>query len=145
MAEVPITINGVLIDYYGRTIAGPLKIVGSAMITGLGVGGGPIVPPDGGGGKPPVGIWPGPGDPDYPGGGPKPPTVWPGPGDPDFPGGGKPPDIGPPPGGGDPGSPTHPINLPPDALGDTGFWHEAYAPKAGGWVWVWVPFPQPGK
>lgn len=155
MAEVPITINGVICDLYGRTITGPIKLVGSASITGLGVGGGPIIPPDGGGGggdKPP-GIWGGgnepfptppianvPGAPGY-----RPPVgIWPGPGDPDFPGGGKPPDIGPPPGGGDSGSPTHPINLPPDALGDTGFWHETYAPKAGGWVWVWVPFPQPG-
>lgn len=52
MAEVPITINGVVCDLYGRTISGPLKIVGSASITGLSVGGGPIYPsppPDSGG------------------------------------------------------------------------------------------------
>lgn len=53
MAEVPITINGVICDLYGRTITGPIKLVGSAMLTGLGVGGGPIIPPDGGGIQPP--------------------------------------------------------------------------------------------
>lgn len=59
MAAVNITINGVICDLYGRTISGPLKIVGEAMYTDLGVGGGPIFPPvqpPGGGGSPP-GIW----------------------------------------------------------------------------------------
>lgn len=73
MAAVPITISGVLCDKYGRTIQ-PVTIVGEATITGLGVGGGPIIPPSGG--SPPV-IWPGPGDPDYPIG--LPPGIWPNP------------------------------------------------------------------
>lgn len=69
MAEVPITINGVICDLYGRTITGPVKIVGSAMITGLGVGGGPIIPP-GSGGQPPSDAHPAhpivlPGDPSW--------------------------------------------------------------------------------
>lgn len=53
MAEVPVTINGVICDLYGRTILGPVKIVGSLMKSGVGVGGGPIIPeepPAGGGG-----------------------------------------------------------------------------------------------
>lgn len=57
MAAVPININAVIIDYYGRTIMGPIKIVGELSRTDLGVGGGPIVPeppPDGGDGKPPI-------------------------------------------------------------------------------------------
>src|SRR5215831_15624168 len=48
MAEVPVTINGVI---YPKAKGGtmrptPVTIVGSAWVTGLGVGGGPIVPPD---------------------------------------------------------------------------------------------------
>jgi hypothetical protein len=59
MAAVPITISGVLCDKYGRTIQ-PVTIVGEATLTGLGVGGGPIVPPGQPGG--PDHIW-GPTDP----------------------------------------------------------------------------------
>lgn len=44
MAAVKITINGVICDLYGRTITGPVKIVGEAMYSELGVGGGPIFP-----------------------------------------------------------------------------------------------------
>lgn len=61
MAAVNITINGVICDLYGRTITGPVKIVGEAMYSDLGVGGGPVIPPAGGG-QPPLGIW-GPTDP----------------------------------------------------------------------------------
>lgn len=91
MAEVPVTINGVICDLYGRTITGPIKLVGSMSRTGLGVGGGPIYPPPDGGeeGRPP-GIWGGSneGFPTHPG--PLPPTgIWPG------------------------GHPEHPIVLPP--------------------------------
>jgi hypothetical protein len=52
-----------------------------------------------------------------------------------------------PPPGGQTGSPSHPINLPP-ATGtslEPGFWAEAYLGTIGknmevnGWVWVWVP------
>lgn len=46
MAAVKVTINGVICDLYGRTLSGPVKIVGEAMYSDLGVGGGPIVPPD---------------------------------------------------------------------------------------------------
>lgn len=63
MAEIPITINGVICDLYGRTITGPVKIVGSLMKSGLSVGGGPIFPPEGGSGPgDPTHIW-GPTDP----------------------------------------------------------------------------------
>lgn len=58
MAAVSVTINGVICDLYGRTITGPVKIVGELMYTDRQVGGGPIVPPDqppdGGNGKPPI-------------------------------------------------------------------------------------------
>lgn len=67
MAAVPVTINGVIIDYYGRTIMGPIKIVGEMVRSDVSIGGGPIIPPDE---KPPdvppPSIWPIPGDPDYP-------------------------------------------------------------------------------
>lgn len=73
MAAVPLTIVGIETREDGTS--GSVTIVGMASITGLGVGGGPIMPP----GKPP-GIWPGPGDPDYPGKPPsQPPSIWPNP------------------------------------------------------------------
>ena len=50
MAAVDITISGVLYDKVART-SSPVALVGEASLTGLGVGGGPIVP-----GEPP-GIW----------------------------------------------------------------------------------------
>lgn len=50
MSAIPITINGVIIDLYGRTIMGPVKIVGEIMRSDVSVGGGPIFPPE----KPPV-------------------------------------------------------------------------------------------
>lgn len=103
MAAIRITINGVICDLYGRTITGPVKIVGEAMYTDLGPGGGPIfpeAPPEGGGGRPP-GIWGGGNVPmptppiaNVPG---LPPTIDPPPiNPPDNPSEGKPP----PPGGG---------------------------------------------
>lgn len=52
MAAVPVAINGVIVDYYGRTIMGPVKIVGEMVRSDVGVGGGPIYPPEGGGGSP---------------------------------------------------------------------------------------------
>lgn len=45
MSEVPIQISGVLYDKTARTQR-PVVILGNASIFGLGVGGGPIVPPD---------------------------------------------------------------------------------------------------
>lgn len=99
MAAVNITISGVICDKYGRTIT-PCTIVGDATITGLGVGGGPM-PPGEGGGSPPLGIWGGANEPfptppiaNVPG---LPPTIDPPPvNPPDNPTEGKPP----PPGGG---------------------------------------------
>lgn len=63
MAAVEVTISGVLYDKTARTTQ-PVVLIGEASLTGLGVGGGPIIPPgqppSGGGGPP--GIW-GPTDP----------------------------------------------------------------------------------
>lgn len=129
MAAVNVTISGVLCDKYGRTIM-PVTLVGEATLTGLGVGGGPIIPPDGE--KPPgspPGTWGGanepfptppisnvPGVPGYrpPG---DPPTIWPGPGDPDFPGGPKPPE---------------PVQPPIS-------WKAVWAGPSNGWVVVGIP------
>lgn len=98
MPSVKITVSGVLFDKYERT-GTPVTLVGEASLTGLGVGGGPIYPPEGGAGGPPSiwppGIWPGPGDPDFPGGGGRPPGIW---------------------GGGNEPFPTPPIVIPPDRV-----------------------------
>lgn len=56
MAAVEVTISGVLYDKLNRTTQN-VVLIGEATLTGLGVGGGPIVPP----GQPPQ-IW-GPPDP----------------------------------------------------------------------------------
>lgn len=65
MAAVDITISGMLYDKINRTTQN-VVLIGEATLTGLGVGGGPIVPPESEKPpKPPVGIWPGPG-PIYP-------------------------------------------------------------------------------
>lgn len=56
MAAVEVTISGVLYDKYARTTR-PVVLIGEASLTGLEVGGGPIIP----GGSPP-GFW-GPNDP----------------------------------------------------------------------------------
>lgn len=56
MAAVELTISGVMYDKVNRTTQN-VVIFGEASLTGLGVGGGPIIPP----GQPP-GIW-GPNDP----------------------------------------------------------------------------------
>lgn len=90
MAEVPVTISGVLYDKLDRT-AKPVTLVGELSRTDVGIGGGPIVPP--GGGEPPI-IW-------------GPPGPWPTPPIHLPPGGGEPPVI--------PGlKPEHPIVLPPN-------------------------------
>jgi hypothetical protein len=49
VASVPITITGVLFDKYARTTQ-LITLMGEANLTGLGVGGGPIMPQ-------PPGIW----------------------------------------------------------------------------------------
>lgn len=116
MAAVNITISGVLCDKYGRTIT-PCTIVGSASLTGVGVGGGPL--PGGPGETPPgepPGIWGGPIDP-YPDHGlPQPPN-----------GPGKPP-VDPPADG---------QSKPPPDQGGWGYW-------AGDGVDAWVLKPRPG-
>lgn len=90
----------------------------------------PIVIPPGKPGDPPT-VWPPPGRPAHPIVLPPdpPPTVWPDPP-------GKPP-------GGQTGSISNPINLPPAGAGGTqpGFWALAYFQELDGWVWVWVPAP----
>lgn len=53
MAAVPVTISGVLFDKYGRT-GEPVTLMGLASITGVGIGGGPIIP---GAPDDPVHIW----------------------------------------------------------------------------------------
>lgn len=84
MAAMDVTISGVLFDKTGRT-SQPVVLIGEATLTGLGVGGGPM--PPGQGGQPP-GIWgptdprPGWGLPQPPG---RPPGIWGGPIDP-YPG-----------------------------------------------------------
>lgn len=59
MAAVEVTISGVLYDKVARTMQ-QVVLIGEASLTGLGIGGGPIIPP----GRPPVppgtGIWPNP-------------------------------------------------------------------------------------
>lgn len=50
MAAVEVTISGLLYDKLNRTTQN-VVLIGEAMLTGLGVGGGPIIPP--GGGQPP--------------------------------------------------------------------------------------------
>ena len=133
MAAVEVTISGVLYDKVNRTTQ-PVVLIGEATLTGLGVGGGPIIPPgqppgpvDPGYGKPmpPSQIWggrPGPGE----GGSwvPRPPYVSGGPIDP-YPDAGLPipqpplpPDFTPPPPGSPPivvggEQPVHPIVPPP--------------------------------
>lgn len=106
MAAIPITIVGIETRDDGSS--GNVTIVGMASITGLGVGGGPIIPPAGPPPHPehPIAGWPGSGFPDKPG---YPPTV-------EHPivlppegGGGQPP----PNGGNGGGTPIPPEEMPP--------------------------------
>lgn len=122
MAAVPITIVGIETKDDGTS--GQVTIVGMASLTGLGVGGGPIMPPD----KPP-GIW-GPTDPR-----PTPPIYLP----PIIPGG-PPINIG--------AHPEHPIVLPPpppDTTPSPPGMAVKPPPDAGGWAyvqpWGWGYFP----
>lgn len=132
MAGVEVTISGVIWDKQLKA-GRPVTIIGEAILTGLGVGGGPIMPPEGGGGSGPVDpgygkpmppdmIWggrPGPG----PGGGwvPKPPGIWGGPIDP-YPGHPLPEP---------PGKPEEPIQPPID-------WKVVWHPTEG-WLVVGIP------
>ena len=136
MAAVEITISGMLYDKVNRTQQN-VVLIGEATLTGLGVGGGPIIPPSGG--QPP-GIWPGP-HPEHPIVIPEPPT--------DLP----PPTIWPP----GPGieAPEHPIVIPPPVdPGGAGIppgslitWKPVWTPDTG-WVVIGVPsvpHPAPSK
>ena len=125
MAGVEVTITGILYDRAARTQQN-VTLIGEAILTGLGVGGGPIIPerpslperPE----KPP-GIWPSPGRPSHP-------IYRPGPGD-------RPVD----PGWGveGPGIPPKPEEPPPDGA-------DKPPPEGGGWGFVsewsqWGYFP----
>lgn len=92
MAAVEVTISGVLYDKYCRTMR-PVVLIGEASYTGLGIGGGPIIPPGQPGDGGPPHIW---GPPDMP------PGFW---------GGGMGPGVRPQP------HPEHPIiiPIPPDS------------------------------
>lgn len=128
MSAVLVTISGVLYDKLSRTQR-PVVIVGEASLTGLGVGGGPIIPPDEG----PPGIW-GPTDPrptppinlppGYPG---NPPGIW-GPTDP---------------------RPTPPIHIPPVPPDPPTPSEPKPPPADGGWGWSpeygWGYFPNPSS
>lgn len=138
MAAVEVTISGMLYDKINRTTQN-VVLIGEATLTGLGVGGGPIVPPQ----QPPV-------DPGY--GQPVPPDmIWGGrPPPPWYPGGPgwvpKPPDpptsIWPPGPGID--WPEHPIVLPPEdppkpiEPGTIITWTPVWTPNRG-WFVIGVP------
>lgn len=62
MAALNVTLNGVIVDMYGRTITGPVKIVGELMYSDRHVGGGPTPPGSGGSPGEPPSIW----DPAFP-------------------------------------------------------------------------------
>jgi hypothetical protein len=63
MASVPVTLDGALYDLWSKTTQ-RVVFIGQASLTGLGVGGGPIIPdqppgqPPGGGGPPGVPTFP---------------------------------------------------------------------------------------
>ena len=120
MAAVDVTISGVLYDKLSRTTR-PVVLIGEASLTGLGVGGGPILPGD------PPGIW-GPNDPrpgwGLPG---QPPGIW-GPNDP---------------------RPSHPIVIPKPPVDPPPDPTEPKPPPDdGGWGWHpeygWGYFPMGG-
>ena len=56
MAAVEVTISGVLFDKLNRTTQN-VVLIGEATLTGVGVGGGPIIPPDKPPPEKPPGIW----------------------------------------------------------------------------------------
>lgn len=128
MAAVEVTISGMLYDKLARTTQN-VVLVGEASLTGLGVGGGPIIPPSGGGGGGGgggTGIW-GPTDPR-----PTPPIA----GIPGLPGG--------------PGQQPHPEHpwvpptpKPPEPVQPPIEWKAVWHPQEG-WVVVGIPnFPHP--
>lgn len=139
MSAAEVTISGVLYDRVNRTTQN-VVLIGEASLTNIGIGGGPVIPPEG---EKPPGIWPSPGRPEHPiapggrppgiwggsGGLPKPPGVWPG-GHPEHP-------IAP----GGPEIPPIPTDPPPDGA-------DKPPPEGGGWGFVaewsqWGYFPGP--
>lgn len=128
MSAVEVTISGVLFDKVNRTTQN-VVLIGEATLTGLGVGGGPVYPPAGGGGWPSHPEHPIPPRPEHP-------IVLP----PIVPGG-PPIDIG--------AHPEHPIVLPPqppDVVPSPPGIAVKPPPADGGWAyvstWGWGYFPQ---
>jgi hypothetical protein len=118
MAAVPVTISGMYTNDDGTS--GNVTIVGLASITGLGVGGGPVIP-----GAPP---------PNFPNVPPHPAFPIAGPG-PFPPGAGYPPVVG-----GGPIYPTDP-EVPPPTDTSKIEWHAAWT-AADGWVTVGIIKPE---
>lgn len=120
MAGVEVTITGMLYDKLNRTTQN-VVLIGEATLTGVGIGGGPIMPPSGGG-LPERPVDPGYGiplPPDY-----KPPGIWPSPGPlphPEhpivLPPEQVPPDLRPP----EPPSPGDPTTIVPPPAGSQGW------------------------
>lgn len=120
MSGVEVTITGILYDRMNRTQQN-VTLIGEAILTNVGIGGGPIVPE-----PQPPGIWPSPGRPSHP-------IYYPRPGE------GRPVD----PGYGVPDIPPKPTEPPPDG-GDKP------PPEEGGWGYVaewsqWGYFPGEGQ
>lgn len=123
MAAVEVTITGTLYDKLNRTTQ-QVVLIGEASLTGVGVGGGPIIPPGQPGGPPH--IW---GPPDMP------PGFW---------GGGMGPGVKPQP------HPEHPIVIPPkppEPIEPPVKWKPVWHPTEG-WIVVGVinpdiPHPTP--
>jgi len=123
MAAVELTISGVLYDKIARTTQ-PVVLIGEASLTGLGIGGGPIGPPQQPPGSPGVPIHP----------------IW---GPPGFnpPGPGMPPGIG--------GGPIIPPDQPPpDLTPPPPDMAIKPPPPEGGWAyvqpWGWGYYPGTG-
>jgi hypothetical protein len=95
MAAVEVTISGVLYDKFNRTTQ-QVVLIGEATLTGIGVGGGPIIPPAQPPGEPGIPTFPIAGYPDFPY--PSQPIYRPG-----YPGGSPPPSF-----------PRPPVTLPPE-------------------------------
>lgn len=112
MASQQVTLVGVAYTDKTGNPPTPVTIVAEMYLTGLGVGGGPIYPPSGGGGQPGVPTFPiwGPPGSNFPGGPGYPPVAgWPGGG----PGGAHPDNSLP--------IPQPPIDVPPGEGDDNGF------------------------
>lgn len=135
MAAVELTFSGVLYDKYNRTTQN-VVLIGEASLTGVGVGGGPIIPPgqppSGGHPEHPIFYPPYPSHPIYNPGGP------PGSSPPGFWGGGMGPGV----------KPQPPTEQPPEPIEPPVEWKAVWAGPEQGWVVVGipnVPHPTPSK